>query len=340
MEGRKRGELSFTYFHTDKDSFSIVARNQIDALRRKGYKVEEERCEKAVQERVYQNHFAIIHPFMFSIMYGGEVQSRMIDNLYKSFRYVIGFEVADTTKINRKYVDIINDQRVSAICVPSMFSYNSYKQSGVINRVYVIPHGVNEDFKPEPITHQGIRVLTFSMHTGRRKGLDVFLNISKRFPEINFIVKGGSEQKFKNVERIRKYLSEEELIKLYNSCDIFLYGYRSGSFELPVLEGMACGLPLVATGWGCILDYVNLHNSYLSDIVGCTRIFPSDNMHNGDGAEPNLDSLESRLRYVINNLDECKEKAIKTSKYIKKKFNWDNSIQEFIRACKEVMKED
>jgi glycosyltransferase involved in cell wall biosynthesis len=45
-------------------------------------------------------------------------------------------------------------------------------------------------------------------------------------------------------------ISTEELADLYRSCDVFVHPYRGEGFNMPVLEAMACGLPVITTAGG------------------------------------------------------------------------------------------
>ena len=45
-------------------------------------------------------------------------------------------------------------------------------------------------------------------------------------------------------------LSGEEMAALYRACDVLVHPYRGEGFAMPVLEAMACGLPVLVTGGG------------------------------------------------------------------------------------------
>jgi glycosyltransferase involved in cell wall biosynthesis len=54
----------------------------------------------------------------------------------------------------------------------------------------------------------------------------------------------GVHERVKHVE----YVSEEDLLLLYNACGLFVYPSLYEGFGLPVIEAMACGTPVVCSG--------------------------------------------------------------------------------------------
>jgi hypothetical protein len=52
------------------------------------------------------------------------------------------------------------------------------------------------------------------------------------------------------VELIQADLETPDLARLYRSCDVLVHPYRGEGFAMPVLEAMACGLPVIVTGGG------------------------------------------------------------------------------------------
>ncbi len=48
------------------------------------------------------------------------------------------------------------------------------------------------------------------------------------------------------------FVSEDELVSLYNSASVFVYPSRYEGFGLPVLEAMSCGTPVIASTAGAV----------------------------------------------------------------------------------------
>jgi glycosyltransferase involved in cell wall biosynthesis len=158
--------------------------------------------------------------------------------------------------------------------VPSEFVRQMYIGSGLDPaRVVSIPNGVDLDvFGPaEQHGHDGVRFL-FVGGLIWRKGADVLLEAWREaFPnrtDVTLVIKDfGADGVYRNSDRgpVREHaasgrlprielidgdLSTEELVAIYRSCDVLVHPYRGEGFGMPVLEAMACGLPVIVTSGG------------------------------------------------------------------------------------------
>lgn len=66
-----------------------------------------------------------------------------------------------------------------------------------------------------------------------------------------------------NIQLIVDNVPYNRLVDLYNQCDVFVSPTRSEAFNIPCLEAMACGKPVITTSFGGQTDYVNDTNGWL-----------------------------------------------------------------------------
>jgi glycosyltransferase involved in cell wall biosynthesis len=104
-----------------------------------------------------------------------------------------------------------------------------------------------------------------------RKGIDVLLAAFERAfkpgDDVGLVIKDMGAQSFYRgqtaekqvaemrergyqVEYIDRELTEQEMARLYPACDCLVHPFRGEGFALPVVEAMACGLPVIITGAG------------------------------------------------------------------------------------------
>jgi len=148
----KVSNFEFTYYYDDhiKGAFQRIAIFQMEALRKRGYKVRPlgiRECLSLFRRDVpIYRDIAIVHPF-----FSPPDPQKALGFLYRRHDCITGFDVADTTHLSPSGVKALNDPRLRLLCLPSTFSVWSYRISGVMNRLAVIPHGVSETFTREHV---------------------------------------------------------------------------------------------------------------------------------------------------------------------------------------------
>ncbi|MBV8245956.1 MAG: glycosyltransferase family 4 protein [Candidatus Eremiobacteraeota bacterium] len=149
----------------------------------------------------------------------------------------------------------------------------------------IVPCGIDpEVFTPDGPraalpTQKGFKFL-FVGGTIARKGIDILMAAYEmafsRDDDVSLIVKdygsrgGYTMMSFRGeLERFAADPSKPELhvfdaelidahlAALYRACDAYVHPYRGEGFGLPVLEAMACGLPVVVTEGGSTDDFVD-----------------------------------------------------------------------------------
>lgn len=188
------------------------------------------------------------------------------------------------SSLRKDFVELFN--QADEIWTPSTFSRKTFVDSGVdTDKIQVIPNGID----PGLFTPYGYKYLLptkkklkflFVGGTIYRKGIDILLKsyvtAFNNQDDVTLIIKdmGGSsfyegQTNLKMIEDARKIsnspeiiyinedLREEEIAALYRACNVFVSPYRGEGFSLPVLEAMACGLPVIVTDGGATDDFVD-----------------------------------------------------------------------------------
>ena len=272
----------------------------------------------------------------------------------------------ETTIMPPGWVKDIN-QLADLVLPSSNFAKNIFIQNGVLrNKVHVLPHGIDT-----AIYHPN--VIPADFHTDKfkflcvaqphaRKGFDILLkayaeefastedvilliktslvdNKHKAHYEISVPELLNSFRKTHAMPEVRLVTERfDSLASLYTGADCFVLPSRSECFCLPVLESMACGLPVITTGYGGQTDFATRLNSFLISYKMADAPKSMQYWHfdaRGKVAEPDVDHLRTLMRHVYRNKEEAKKKAEIAYEQVIPRFTWDNVAEQLVELIKQ-----
>ncbi len=117
-------------------------------------------------------------------------------------------------------------------------------------------------------------ILGVAFDWGYRKGLDVFIELSKQLDSDYQIVLVGTNETIdsllpKNIISIHKTNSKEELAQLYSIADLFVNPTREDTFPTVNIESIACGTPVLTFKTGGSPEIIN---ELCGSIVDCDDV--------------------------------------------------------------------
>lgn len=250
-----------------------------------------------------------------------------------------------------------NLQNVDEIWAPTDFVKREYVESGVPeNKIVVVPNGIDPhqfhpDVKPFKLATNKKFKFLFLGGTIHRKAPDILLkSYLKAFnaaDDVCLVVKDfGSKglyagqtnenlfreaQKTPNAPEIvyfEEMLSADDIASLYTACDCLVYPYRGEGFALPVLEALACGLPVLVTEGGATDDFVTKDFGWfipslikpIGHAVGHHQL-----VKEGWMLEPDEEALAMQMRWIAQHPAEARTKGLAASQHVRQYWTWEKA---------------
>lgn len=203
------------------------------------------------------------------------------------------------------------------VVTPSNWLANLVQESFLADYpVKVINNGIDltvfkpceSDFKKIYNCENKFILLGVAFDWGRRKGLDVFIELSKRIsPDMLIVLVGTDDEIDKqfsdNVITIHRTSNQHELAQIYSAADLLVNPTREDNFPTVNIESIACGTPVLTFNTGG-------SSEMLDGSCGCS--VPCDD----------IEALYAKIMYIKTNRPYSTEDCVKraTNYDMNKKF--------------------
>ena len=250
------------------------------------------------------------------------------------------------------------------VITPSQWSKRGFVNGGVDERrVFVVPIGVDTRmFRPRPDVRETIRKqlnlpgFTFLNVGGMipNKGIDLLFRalaaVVERYPDVRLVLK-GADSLYNSKDIVSTYLnalpvatqekvqsrviyignsvSMENMASLYQCADAYVSPYRAEGFNMPVLEAMASGLPVICTEGGSTDDFTR------PDFT--LRVFAATLPINycdtpGVMLEPNLEHLTAQMIRAIEDEAWCRQAGTRGAAFAQDNLGWDKVTGDLLKV--------
>ncbi len=257
---------------------------------------------------------------------------------------------------------------VDEIWVPSRHVFRSFVSSGIpSDRVRVVPNGVNTSlFSPDakPYSLPTSRKFKFLFVGGTiwRKGVDILLEayrdafskkddvvlVIKDFGQNSFYRGQGAGEAIRAIQSdsdapeilyMTDMLAESDMPGLFTACDCLVHPYRGEGFGLPVLEAMACAVPVIVTAGGATDDFCTAETAYLVQSRRKSFVSKDIDFVGGSGwvLEPETRSLGELMRQVYENPDEADEKSARALAQVRTDYTWENIGRQVLNRIRSIL---
>ena len=273
-------------------------------------------------------------------------------------KFNIGYIYWETSKLHPEWIPLCSS--MDAMLVGCDWNVTAFKNSGVAVPVISMPPGIDsgefkgkKPFKIKGLPDDAFKFYSIFQWTERKNPnglLMAYWNAFRAEDNVALILKTyRSSYAISEVEAIRgiiaslkqlfplpykhppiyfvsQMLSRDEIIGIHLLGDCLVYLSRGEGLGLPHMEAGCVGNPVIATGMGGNMMFMNEKNSYPVDyqwtpVFGMPwiRWYMSDQYW----SEPNIKTAAKLMRHVYDNQDEAREKGLLLKKTIETDFNWD-----------------
>jgi hypothetical protein len=314
---------------------------------------------KAKNNRLDKKHPIYNKPYKqgeIGIYYGFPVGFNSLMNKYK-----VGYTMFETSRlpngITTRYgnpysgktgraKDIINSS-VDLLLVPCQHNKEVFENEGVTVPIEVLHLGIDPEMYPyfERPKRKTFTYLMAGTITGRKNPFTVMKAFSALFQgrkDVKLIIKTKEgtipNLKFRgvNIEIVDKFCSSEELRKIYQEADCFVFPSRGEGMGLPPLEAMATGMPTIIADNTGMSEYANDDYNYpirKNDVIKSTN-FPKQWGDVGYFYNPDYHELKDLMLEVYENRDEAMAKGKRASEWVHQNWTYDNSAKRLLEILK------
>ncbi|MDD5068308.1 MAG: glycosyltransferase [Candidatus Pacebacteria bacterium] len=254
-------------------------------------------------------------------------------------------------------------------------------ESGIIEeRVKIVPLGVDgKIFHPNgpqyPLATKKKFKFIFVGGAVKRKGIDILLKAYKEAfsPEdnVSLVIKdnASNDPLYKNITLKKKilnmvkdkrcpeiiyideFLPTSKLADLYRACNVGVFPYRAEGFALPIVESLACGVPVIVPRFGACLDFCNDANSFLMPVKEIRVPVGQDFVINNKGdtetieevhlCEISKETLSDYMKKIVSlPVKDLTKKGLRGARKVKLYFQWANSFKAMKQHLKDLEKQE
>jgi GT2 family glycosyltransferase len=263
--------------------------------------------------------------------------------------YRIGFTMLEVDGLPSEWVRQAN--LMDEVWVPTPFNQDTFRASGVERPIHVVPLGVDPHyFHPRirsfPASDQFLFLSVFEWSSRKAPELllrafnDEFradepatllcrvITVDERRLWDEIAGLGLKRDGGRILVSMNLLVPRHQLGALYRSADCFVLTTRGEGWGLPIIEAMACGLPVIATDWGAHTFFANASNSYPIASEGLVEANPDSPFYRGlRWAQPSYDECRRMMRHVFENREEARARGAAASSWVRENFSWERSAR-------------
>ena len=250
------------------------------------------------------------------------IKSKLITTSVYDHKYLS----KDLEKENKHIFEYVKSYTVSSKKLLKIYENIDYLK----DPEYEITDGVDlELFKPKNISrlsYENLKNRTLNIgwvgnskwSGDKNEDVKGFISIIK--PAVEGLIKDGYNINLVTSDKNDKFIPHDKMPEYYNKIDLYICASLNEGTPNPVLEAMACGVPVISTDVGIV-----------PEVFGKTQ-------KEFILKERNIKSLKEKIIYLLNNLNMLEILSKENLESIKD-WTWENKVKEFDKFFTKCLKE-
>ena len=131
-------------------------------------------------------------------------------------------------------------------------------------------------------------------------------------------------------------MPHKDIPKLYCEGDVYVCAQRADSFDLGTAEGMACGLPVLTSGYGGQIEHMKENENALFFDYKLEEVKGDINYEGVNWCIPDIKDIKKKMRWSFENQNKIKEMGKNAQEFISKNFAWRMSAKKALNFLNEI----
>ena len=351
--------VCFTAHH----GYAAAAKDYIKALIQGGHDVKISPLDLGFPKKFHSEDFKILNALIEKPFNSNRVQIfHCIPDMQRRFRNkkcgkTIGLATFETTDPPKPWIKILNMN--TAVFVPSRFLFEVFFEAGIEKPMFYVPHGLDfKAYRPdqhlEVTCNQVFKFMFFGSWKKRKGGSELVQAYLSEFggsDEVELIIsgdQGGSIQA--DIKKLKKSFSGKKLPKIsieeriipgkdvpmhLKRADCLVSPTMGEGFGLPGLQAMACGVPIIITGWSGCTEYATEKTATLlapGKFVEIDFLDGIPQFRHKKWAYVSPGKIAEKMRYAYEHREEIRSKAKVGLEHVRANFSYDKVLEKIEEA--------
>jgi glycosyltransferase involved in cell wall biosynthesis len=271
----------------------------------------------------------------------------------------VGFTMLEVDGLPADWVAACN--AMDEVWTPSHWGAEVFRASGVTRPIHVVPLGIDpERFRPQLPTRKlhdrfvFLSVFEWGERKAPEKLLRAYARAFSRRDDVLLLLRvnnfDGNVHVAQQIADLglpkdappvavlyNQQLDGDSLGSLYASADCFVLPTRGEGWGMPVLEAMACGLPVIATDWSGQTEFFNAEVGFPLQTRALVPAEARCPYYTGlRWADPDEEHLQHLLRYVYEHPAEARAVGARAAEAARTRWTWRHTAERILARLNET----